>query len=123
MPSPYEQQIGFTRAKRVGNVIAVSGTASLGDDGKVVGRGDCYAQTRRCLEIVVAAVRANGGALETITRTRIMLVDINLWQHAARAHAEVFAAAAPACTFVEVTRFIEQSWLVEIEADAVVDQR
>ena len=49
-----------------------------------------------------------------------MLVDISRWRDAARAHAERFAQVRPACTFIEVSRFVDPLWLVEFEVDAVV---
>ena len=73
--SPFEERIGISRAVRVGRNISVSGTAPLGPDGKTVGVGDAYAQTRRCLEIILQAVKDAGGAAEDVVRTRIMLVD------------------------------------------------
>ena len=117
--SPLEPVIGFSRAVRVGQVAAVSGTAPLGPDGRTVALGDVYAQTRRCLEIVVSALAELGLGPEDVVRTRIMLTDASRWQEAARAHGEIFAPIMPACTFVEVSRFIDPDWLVEVEADAV----
>ena len=118
--SPYEPIIGLSRARHIGPVIAVSGTAPLGPDGKTVHAGDVYAQTKRCLEISLQAITAAGGALEHITRTRVLLTDITRWQDAARAHGEVFSEHRPASTFVEVSRFIDPEWLVETEVDAYV---
>ena len=118
--SPLEPQIGFSRAVRVGSTIAVSGTAPLGPDGKTVAPGDVYAQTRRCLEITLAALAELGAGPGDVIRTRILLTDAARWRDAARAHGEVFGAIMPACTFVEVSRFIDPDWLVEVEADAVV---
>ena len=118
--SPFEPQVGFSRAVRVGPVIAVSGTAPLGDDGTTVHAGDVYAQTKRCLELMLRAIEQAGGAAEHVIRTRILLVDITRWQEAARAHGEVFAAIRPASTFVQVSRFIDEQWLVETEADCYV---
>jgi enamine deaminase RidA (YjgF/YER057c/UK114 family) len=82
--------------------------------------GDLYGQTKRCLEIIAAAIEEAGGSLAHVTRTRLMLTDMGRWREAARAHGEVFGTVRPACTFVQVTRFIDPDWLVEIEADAVV---
>ena len=81
-----------------------------------------YAQTRRCLEIMVEAIEKAGGAISDVIRTRIMLTDISRWQEAARAHGEFFSQIRPACTFVEVKGFIRQDWLVETEADAVLSK-
>ncbi|HEY5949165.1 MAG TPA: RidA family protein [Kofleriaceae bacterium] len=118
--SPYEHHIGLSRAVRVGPVIAVAGTAPLDHEGNTMHAGDVYAQTKRCLDIMINAIERAGGARENVIRTRIMLVDITQWQEAARAHGEVFAAVKPACTFVEVKRFIDEEWLVETEADCYV---
>lgn len=116
--SPYEQAVGFSRAVRIGSMIAVSGTAPIG-----VTEPDVYAQTKRCLEIMQRAITDAGGSIEDVVRTRVMLLDIATWQEAARAHGEVFGTIRPACTFVQVVRFIDPMWLVETEADCVVSER
>ncbi|MEQ1811940.1 MAG: RidA family protein [Terricaulis sp.] len=115
--SPYEREVGFSRAVRVGDIIEVAGTAPIGANAP----GDVYAQTKRCLEIIAAALADAGGDVKHVTRTRIMLTDITQWREAARAHGEVFADVRPGCTFVEVSAFIDPEWLVEIEASAVID--
>ena len=118
--SPFEKPIGFSRAVRMGDRIAVSGTAPIAPDGTAAHPGDMYRQTRRCLEIIQDAIEAAGGRLEDVIRTRIYLTDAERWQEAARAHGEVFGAIRPACTFVEVSRLIDPAWLVEVEAECVV---
>ena len=120
--SPFEKPIGFSRAVRVGNLIAVSGTAPLAPGGGTAYPGDLYRQTRTCLEIIKDAIEKAGGRMADVIRTRIMLVDISRWQDAARAHGEFFGDIRPASTFVQVSRFIDADWLVEIEADGVVAQ-
>ncbi len=120
--SPLEPRIGFSRAVRVGDFVAISGTAPIAADGSVAGRGDVYAQAKRCLEIISQAVADAGLAMRDVIRTRVMLTDISRWEEAARAHGETFAAIKPACTFVEVKGFIHPEWLVEIEADCVVQR-
>lgn len=121
--SPMEKSIGFSRASRVGNIIAVAGTASIGPDGKTVGVGNVYEQTKYCIEIMKKAIVDVGGSLQDVIRTRIMLVDITTWKEAAKAHGEFFADIRPACTFVEVKGFINKEWLVETEADCVVSEK
>jgi enamine deaminase RidA (YjgF/YER057c/UK114 family) len=74
----------------------------------------------RCLEIIGKAVADTGGTFANFIRTRIMLTDISTWQDAARVHGEVFRDIRPACTFVQVSGFIDPLWLVEIEADCVL---
>lgn len=117
--SPLEPEIGFSRAVRVGPFLAVAGTAPIGTDGRVAHPGDVYAQTKLCLDIARRAIEEAGCALSQVVRTRIMLTDIEQWRDAARAHGEMFGAIRPACTFVQVSRFIDPDWLVEIEADCV----
>jgi len=118
--SPFEKPIGFSRAVRIGDVIAVSGTAPLLADGSTASKGDVYGQTKRCLEIMQKAVEEAGGNLKDVIRTRIMLVDISTWKKAAQAHGEVFSEIRPACTFVEISGLINNDWLVETEADCVL---
>lgn len=118
--SPFEGPIGFSRAVRIGNIIAVSGTAPIGADGFTVCPGDVYGQTKCCLEIIKSAIEDAGGKLENTIRTRVMLTDISRWEEAARAHGEFFSQIRPACTFVEVSGFIKDDWLVELEADCVL---
>ncbi|MER2526357.1 MAG: RidA family protein [Candidatus Competibacter denitrificans] len=119
--SPFEPQIGFSRAVRVGSVVAIAGTAPIAPGGGVAAPGDVYGQTKRCLEIIQQAAVDAGLSLASVVRTRVMLTDIARWQEAARAHGEVFSDIRPACTFVEVSRLIDPAWLVEIEADCVAD--
>ncbi|MBP0454208.1 RidA family protein [Kitasatospora sp. RG8] len=118
--SPLEPQIGFSRAVRVGDHVAVAGTAPIADDGSTAAPGDVHGQTVRCLDIAEQALKEAGASVQDVVRTRIMLTDVTRWKEAARAHGERFAAVRPACTFVEVSRFIDPEWLVEIEVDAVL---
>ncbi|TMO56779.1 RidA family protein [Pseudoalteromonas phenolica] len=117
--SHLEVPIGFSRACRVGNQISVSGTAPI-NNGETVYIGDVYRQTKYCLELSIGAIEEAGGNISDVIRTRIMLTDISQWEEAAKAHGELFSAIKPACTFVEVSRFIDEQWLVETEIDCVV---
>lgn len=121
--SPYESIIGISRAVRAGRLIAVAGTAPLGPDGRTVAVGDAGAQARRCFEIVGRALEDLGASLSDVVRTRVMLTRIEDWEGVAREHGEFFKGARPACTFVQVSRFIDPEWLVEVEADAWVEDR
>src|SRR5262245_65455072 len=86
--SPYEPKVGISRAVRVGNVIAVSGTAPIGSDGRTVGIGDAGTQARRCLEIVATALERAGASLEQVIRTRTLLVRIEDWEAVAKVRSE-----------------------------------
>ena len=119
--SPYEPKVGISRAVRAGNVVTVSGTAPLGPDGSTVGKGDAAIQARRCLQIIAAALEAAGASLRYVVRTRTLLTRIDDWQAVAAVHGEFFSDIRPANTIMQVTRFIDPDWLVEFEADAVID--
>jgi enamine deaminase RidA (YjgF/YER057c/UK114 family) len=118
--SPYEPKVGISRAVRVGSIIAVSGTAPL-LDGNTVGKGDPAAQARRCLDIIKEALERAGSSLDQVVRTRTLLTRIDDWQAVAAVHGEYFGAIRPANTIMQVTRFIDPDWLIEFEADAVVE--
>ena len=119
--SPYEPSIGFSRAVRVGNLISVSGTAPIGPDRDTVSPGNPAAQARRCFQIIQAALEDAGSSLSDVVRTRLLLRNIDDWEKVAEVHGEFFRDVRPASTIVEVSRFIDPDWLVEIEADAVID--
>ncbi|MFP4438249.1 MAG: RidA family protein [Chloroflexaceae bacterium] len=118
--APWEAQVGYCRALRVGQQIFVTGTAPVGADGGVVAPGDAYAQARRCLEIIESALHDLGAEMHWIVRTRMFVTDISRWAEYGRAHQEFFAAHPPTTTMVEVKSLIDPAMLIEIEADAVV---
>lgn len=119
--SPYEPKVGISRAVRSGRIIAVTGTAPLGPDGKTVSIGDASGQARRCFEIIKAAIEGLGGKMSDVIRTRILLTRIEDWEKVALVHGEFFTDIRPANTIMQVVRFIDPNWLVEIETDAVVE--
>jgi enamine deaminase RidA (YjgF/YER057c/UK114 family) len=116
--SPYEPVIGFSRAVRVGDRVLVSGTAPLWPDGSC--DPDPGAQARRCLEIIVAALREAGAEPRHVVRTRTYLTSAQVWEEVGRAHGEVFGEARPASTMVVVAGLLDPRWHVEIEAEAVI---
>jgi enamine deaminase RidA (YjgF/YER057c/UK114 family) len=119
--SPYEPKIGISRAVRAGRIVTVAGTAPLGPDGRTIGRNDAAAQARRCFEIVAAALEKAGASMKHVVRTRTLLTRIDDWQAIAAVHGELFRDIRPANTIMQVVRFIDPDWLVEVEADAVID--
>jgi enamine deaminase RidA (YjgF/YER057c/UK114 family) len=118
--SPFEPRVGISRAVRLGPIVTVAGTAPLGSDGRTVGRGEAGLQARRCLEIIRAALEQAGASLQDVVRTRILLTRIEDWEAVASVHGEVFRDIRPVNTIMQVSRFIDPEWLVEIEADTVV---
>ena len=119
--SPYEARIGVCRAVKAGQFIAVTGTAPLGPDGKTVGLGDPAAQARRCFEIIREALEKLGASLSDVVRTRILLICIEDWEAVAKVHGGLFNEIRPATTVMQVSRFIDPDWLIEVEVDTVVE--
>jgi enamine deaminase RidA (YjgF/YER057c/UK114 family) len=116
--SPWEPKVGISRALRVGDRVLVSGTAPIWPDGSC--DPDPETQARRCLEIIVAALAEVGASPSDVVRTRVFLVDAADWEEVGRAHGEVFGDVRPATSFVVVAGLLDERWLVEIEAEAVV---
>jgi isochorismate pyruvate lyase len=121
--APWEQQIGYCRAVRVGDHIYVTGTAPVADDGSTFAPGDGYAQACRCIEIIRDALRALDADLAHVVRTRMFVTDIRRWEDYGRAHAEFFGDHPPATTLVEVKSLIRPDMLIEIEVEAVCPRR
>jgi enamine deaminase RidA (YjgF/YER057c/UK114 family) len=120
--SPYESRLGFARAVRIGPLISIGGTAPLGPDGKTVARGDASAQVQRCFEIIQAALEGLGAHLSDVMRTRILLTDIEDWERVGQVHGNFFKHIQPVTTVMQVARFIDPDWLVEVEVDAYVNE-
>ena len=117
--APWEPKVGYCRAIRMGNAIAVTGTTSLDENGKVHASGDAYSQAKRCLEIIERAIRPLGVDRRNIIRTRMFVTDIKRWEEFGRAHGEFFRDCPPATSMIEVQGLIDPQMLIEIEADAV----
>ncbi len=118
--SPYEDIVGFSRAVRVGPYITIGGTAPVDAAGNTIGVGDISVQTKQCLEVIKTALERAGTSLKDVVRTRMLLTNIDDWKAAADVKSTYFKNIKPVDTIMQVSRFINPDWLIEIEVDAIV---
>jgi enamine deaminase RidA (YjgF/YER057c/UK114 family) len=116
----WESQVGYSRAVRAGNVIHVAGTTATDENGDPIDGGP-YEQTKRALAIISHALEEASASIEDVTRTRMFVTDVSVWEEIGRAHEEVFGDVRPAATMVEVNQLIDPDLCVEIEVDAVMN--
>ena len=120
--APWEAIVGYSRAVQISNQIEITGTVAVGEDGKVVGKGNPYEQTRFIINKVERILASAGFTLSDVIRTRIFVTDISFWKEVGKAHGESFSAIRPATTMVQVVALIEPDYLVEIEFTAIREQ-
>ena len=118
---PWESVVGYSRAVRIGNLVAVAGTTSANPDGTIHGVGAPYLQAKRCFEIIGRALTEAGASFADVIRTRMYVTDISRWEEYSRAHGEIFRDIRPAATMIQVAALMTPEILIEIEVEAVVE--
>lgn len=120
--APWEAIVGYSRAVRVGNIIEVTGTVAVDDNGPV-GVGDAYEQTKFIIQKIEKVLAQAGANLTDVVRTRLFVTDIAQWEAYGKAHGEFFGEIRPCTTMVEVSRLIAPEYLIEIEATAILENK
>jgi enamine deaminase RidA (YjgF/YER057c/UK114 family) len=117
----WEDQIGYSRAVKIGRVVEVSGTSAIDRD-KIIAANDPYQQTKFIIRKIERAINEAGGSLEDVIRTRIYVTNIKDWTAIGKAHGEFFRNIKPATTMIEVKSLIDPNFVVEIEATAILPE-
>jgi enamine deaminase RidA (YjgF/YER057c/UK114 family) len=116
----WEDIAGYSRAVRIGNLVYISGTTATDANGDIVGPNDPYKQTVFIIQKIERALHEAGASLDDVVRTRIFVTNASQWEAVARAHAAFFRDIRPANTLVEISALIGEGYVVEMEADAVI---
>ena len=117
----WEDVVGYSRAVRVGNIVEVTGTVAVDDNGEVVGKEDHYEQTKFVIHKIEKVLERAGASLKDVVRTRMFVTDISKWEEYGRAHGEFFKDIKPCTSMIEISALIDAAFLVEIEATAVIE--
>ncbi|MEM9951792.1 MAG: RidA family protein [Chloroflexota bacterium] len=115
----WEQQVGYSRTVRVGNMVFVSGTTATDENGNRVG-DTTYEQSKYIFEKIERSLKEAGAEMRHVVRTTMYVTDVAQWEGVGQAHAEFFTDVRPVSTLLEVSALIGEGYLVEIAVDAVI---
>ncbi len=116
----WEDIVGYSRAVKVGNIIEVTGTVAVNEEGITVGIDNAYEQTIFIIQKIENIINLAGASLKDVVRTRMFVTDISKWEEYGKAHATFFKDIRPCTTMVEVSRLIGPEYLIEIEATVII---
>jgi len=117
--APWEDTVGYSRAVQIGNLLEISGTVATNEQGIAQHPTDVYLQTQFILEKIKSVLEKAGFTLEDVVRTRLYVTDIRKWEKIGKAHGEYFTSIKPATSMVEVSKLIDDAYLIEIEVTAL----
>ena len=118
----WENIVGYSRAVKINNIIEITGTVAIDDEGKTVGINDAYLQTKYIIQKIEKVLQQAGATLKDVVRTRMFVTDISRWEEYGKAHGEFFGQVKPCTSMIEVKGLIDKEYLIEIEATAIIDQ-
>jgi len=116
----WEKQVAYSRARRVGNIVAVAGTTAVDHDGEIVAPGDIGAQAEFIFEKIERALRECDASLKDVVRTRMFVTSIENFDAIARAHRNAFEGIDPVASCIQISGLVDPRLLIEIEVDAIV---
>ncbi len=116
----WEDIVGYSRAVKIGNVIEITGTVAVDDNSQLVGGDSAYEQTKYIIQKIEKVLNRAGAELKDIVRTRMFVTDISRWEEYGKAHGEFFKTIKPCTSMIEVKGLIDPSYLIEIEATAII---
>lgn len=109
----WEDIVGYSRAVKMGNIIEVTGTVAVDENGKLAGGNDAYEQTRFVLQKIEKVLQQAGASLKDVVRTRMFVTDISRWEEYGKAHGEFFSKIKPCTSMIEVKGLISSEYLIE----------
>ena len=114
--SPFEQQIGYSRAVVDGDMVYVSGTTGY-DYATMSMPEDAGAQARNAIGTIARALEAAGASLADVLRVRYYLTDMAHYEALVAAAGAAFGAVRPAATMV-IAGLTMPEMKIEIEVTA-----
>jgi enamine deaminase RidA (YjgF/YER057c/UK114 family) len=101
--------------------LYISGQLARNGAGEIIGAGDMAAQIAQVGNNLQACLAAAGAGLEDLVKTTTYVTDIDEFFRHSDMRMRFFGPGMPASTTVEVRRLSHPDFLVEVDAEAVID--